>query len=131
MADAKGVANELRAFNEKLLRVAVLEVQAEMKRMTPVGNTDNWGGGRSSGNKYASQVKGAPSQANGYVGGTLRAAVQVDFDDLPHSATVFNNLPYAQRVYLEGHSRQLPQGEFQAFVSRIPSRMEQIGRALR
>lgn len=130
MANAKGVANELKAFNEKVLRVTALEVQAEMKRMTPVGNPDNWSGGRSSGNKYASQVEGAPSQAGGYVGGTLRAAVQVDLDDLPRSVTVFNNLPYAKRVYLEEHSRQLPQGEFQAFISRIPSRAEKIARAL-
>lgn len=100
MADAKQVADQLRDFNSKLLRVAALEVQAEMKRMTPVDT------------------------------GQLRAAVQVDLDDVPNSATVFNNLPYAQRVYLEGHSRQLPQGEFQAFVAKIPARMEQIGRAL-
>lgn len=101
MANAKGVANELKAFNEKVLRFTALEVQAEMARMTPKDT------------------------------GRLQSNVQVDFDDLPNSATVFNNLPYAQRVYLEGHSRQLPQGEFQAFVSRIPSRMEQIARALR
>lgn len=100
MANAKGVASELKAFSEKVLRVTALEVQGQMKKMTPVDT------------------------------GQLRSAVQVDMSNLPESVTVFNNLRYAQRVYLEGHSKQLPQGEFQAYVASIPSRMEAIARGL-
>ena len=60
--------------------------------------------------------------------GQLRASVQMEVEG--DEARVFNNLPYAQRVYLEGHSKQLPQGEFQAFVAGIPQRMDEIARGV-
>ena len=61
--------------------------------------------------------------------GALRTNVQMTVDD--KVARVFNNLPYAERVYLEGHSNQLPKGEFQAFVASIPQRADAIARGLR
>lgn len=60
--------------------------------------------------------------------GTLRAAVQVEING--DTARIFNNLPYAQRIYLEGHSKQLPVGEFQAMVASIPQRMEAIAKGV-
>lgn len=60
--------------------------------------------------------------------GALRSAVELEVEQ--DSATISNRLPYAQRVYLEGHSKQLPVGEFQAMVAAIPQRMEAIARGL-
>ena len=129
MANAKQVGAELSAFVDQVLRTTGLDVQAQMKKMTPVGNPDLWKSmGKSGGNPHASKVKGAPSQANGYTGGTLRASVTLLIQG--DEALVSSNLPYAQRVYLEGHSKQLPAGEFQAFVASIPQRMEGIAREL-
>lgn len=39
---------------------------------------------------------------------------------------VFNNQVYAERVYLEGHSDQLSQGEFQAWVTSIQQWAAQV-----
>ena len=60
--------------------------------------------------------------------GTLRANVLMEIDG--DKATISNRLPYAQRIYLEGHSQQLKVGEFQAFVASIPQRMEAIAKGI-
>ena len=60
--------------------------------------------------------------------GTLRANVLLEIDG--DTARISNQMPYAQRIYLEGHSKQLPVGEFQAMVASIPQRMEAIATGL-
>ena len=99
---ANNVGKELRAFTKKVLRATALDTQARMKRMTPVDT------------------------------GALRANVLLEFDSDsdPKVARISNRLPYAQRIYLEGHSKQLPVGEFQAMVASIPQRMDAIARGL-
>ena len=99
MANANRVGGELSDFVDKVLRASALDVQGQMKKMTPVDT------------------------------GKLRANVEATIES--DYALVSNKLPYAKRVYLEGHSQQLPAGEFQAFVASIPQRMEGIARGLR
>lgn len=104
MANANQIGTELSAFTDKVLRATALDVQGQMKKMTPVDE------------------------------GTLRSAVTMsDAQSLSgeKEINVSNHLPYAKRVYLEGHSKQLPAGEFQAFVASIPTRMEAIARNYR
>ncbi len=97
---SKKVGESFTRRLDRIARVAALEFSGTMARMTPVDT------------------------------GALRAAVQWGRLSTGDGYFISNRLPYAQRIYLEGHSKQLPVGDFQAAVARLPNRIEIIARGV-
>ena len=90
MAQAENIGDAFLRATETAAALTGLDFQNRMKTLTPVDE------------------------------GTLRAGVQYQENSNKTVFRVFNQLDYAQRIYLEGHSKQLPVGVFQAEVAKIP-----------
>lgn len=96
MADKETIKKQLLVLIDQVARAGAIEFTGEAQGMTPVRT------------------------------GALRANWYWDVAPSGKGYIVYNRLDYAQKIMLEGKSRQLPAGEFQAAVARIPQLLETI-----